>query len=244
MVAHFHYVLFGGAVFPILAGIHYWFPKITGRLLGEGLGRWNFWLMVFGFNLTFFPMHVVGLLGMPRRVYTYPANTGWELTNMLSTVGAFVLGLGILAVVVNIVWSLRRGEPAAADPWGGNTLEWATSSPPPEYNFAVIPTVRSADPNWDVPERAKDFERAMQADERLVMSDGHRTLGTTLLDGEPDEALHMPEESIFPVLLMLSLAAVFTGVLVEVYLLAILGVAAAIACVAGWHRPKPELEAQ
>ena len=244
VVAHFHYVLFGGSVFPIIGGLYYWLPKITGRMLSEALGKLSFWLVFCGFNLTFFPMHISGLLGMPRRVYTYPANLGWDVWNMLSTVGAFVLGLGILAVVANIVWSLTRGAPAPADPWSGNTLEWATSSPPAEYNFEIIPTVRSADPNWDAHERAEDFERAMEADDELVMAEGHRTLGTTVLDGEPDEALHMPEESIFPLLLMLSLAVIFTGLLIEVYLVAIFGVAAALAVVAGWHRPKPELEEQ
>ena len=151
VVAHFHYVLFGGAVFPIFAGLYYWLPKITGRMLDERLGVASFWLVFVGFNLAFFPMHISGLLGMPRRVYTYPDHMGWGVLNLLSTIGGFVLAAGILVILGNVVWSLRRGAPAGDDPWGGNTLEWATTSPPPHYNFARIPIVRSADPNWEQP---------------------------------------------------------------------------------------------
>jgi len=149
VVAHFHYVLFGGAVFPIFAGLYYWLPKMTGRLLDEGLGQANFWSMFVGFNLTFLPMHVVGMLGMPRRVDTYPSGLGWDGINLVETIGAYVLALGILAFAVNFLWSLKRGELAGPNPWFANTLEWATTSPPPDYNFETLPTVTGRDPLWD-----------------------------------------------------------------------------------------------
>lgn len=150
VVAHFHYVAFGGLLFALTAGAYYWFPKITGRLLSERLGAWHFWLLLIGFNLTFGPMHFAGLFGMPRRIYTYGAGLGWEPWNRMATVGAFVLGAAILVFLYNVVVSLRRGEPAGDDPWDAWTLEWATTSPPAAYNFETIPTVRSRRPLWDV----------------------------------------------------------------------------------------------
>jgi cytochrome c oxidase subunit 1 len=150
VVAHFHYVLFGGSLFGIVAGIYYWFPKMSGRLLSERLGRWHFWLMFVGFNLTFFPMHISGLLGMPRRVYTYTPGRGWEIYNIVATVGAAILGLAFAVFYANIFYALRRGDAAGDDPWDAWTLEWATTSPPPPYNFAVVPQVRSRRPLWDL----------------------------------------------------------------------------------------------
>ncbi len=152
VVAHFHYVLFGGTFFGILAGTYYWFPKITGRLLDEKLGKWNFWLTVVGFNVTFFPMHVLGLMGQPRRTFTYPDLPGWGAINLLETIGAFVLAGAMLVLFWNIYVSLRHGSVAGANPWDAWTLEWATASPPPVYNFApgAIPPVRSARPLWDL----------------------------------------------------------------------------------------------
>jgi hypothetical protein len=188
-------------------------------------------------------MHLSGLLGMPRRVYTYDTSLGVGGLNLLSTIGAFTFALGVLVVIVAILQTVLRGKgEAGPDPWGGNTLEWSTTSPPPPYTFAVIPTVTSANPNWDVQDRRADGRRAERGE--LVLDAEHETLESTTLEGEPQEVLHMPESSIFPLLLALSLAAVFTGVLIEVYLVSIVGVAAAIAVVAGWHRPKPELEEQ
>ena len=148
VVAHIHYVLFGGAMMGIFAGIYYWFPKITGRLLSEGLGRWHFWLTILGMNLTFFPMHFVGLLGMPRRVYTYAEHMGFDTMNMMSTVGAFGIALSLLVFMWNFLSSVRAGEKAGSDPWGGSSLEWAIPSPPPVYNFASVPVVHSRDPLW------------------------------------------------------------------------------------------------
>lgn len=150
LVAHFHYVLFGGSMFALIAGVYYWYPKATGRMMDDRLGRWNFWLQFVGFNLLFLPMHVSGILGMPRRVYTYQAGQGWEIWNQMSTVGAFVMGLAFLTLFWNLAVSLRRGTPAGDDPWDAWTLEWTTTSPPPVYNFEEIPTVRSRRPVWDL----------------------------------------------------------------------------------------------
>jgi cytochrome c oxidase subunit 1/cytochrome c oxidase subunit I+III len=242
VVAHFHYVLFGGAVFPIIAGIHYWLPKLSGRMFSERAGKLSFWLVFIGFNLAFFPMHISGLLGMPRRVYTFPEGLGWDAYNLLSTIGAFVLALGILVVAANVVWTLVRGAPAASDPWGGNTLEWSTSSPPPHYNFAVLPVVRSADPNWDLQDRRQDALRLERGE--LVLADGHQTLATSVIDADTVDVLHMPSESIWPLLLALAFTVVFAGLLLDHYLLAIFGGLLAGGAVAGWHRPQPELQEQ
>lgn len=150
VVAHLHYVLVGANVFPVFAGLYYWFPKMTGRLLDERLGRWNFWLMFIGFNLGFFPMHIAGLLGMPRRVYTYQAGIGWDTANLIETIGVYMLALGILVFFVNLMRSRRHGDRAGGNPWGANTLEWATPSPPPAYNFRAIPVVKGRDPLWEI----------------------------------------------------------------------------------------------
>jgi cytochrome c oxidase subunit 1/cytochrome c oxidase subunit I+III len=150
VVAHFHYVLFGGILFGIMAGAYYWFPKMSGRMLSERWGRWNFWLMVIGFNGTFFVQHVLGLIGMPRRVASYPDLPWWGALNMISTVGAFILGLSILVFLVNVVISVRHGAEAGNDPWDAWTLEWLTTSPPPHHNFSRVPRVRSSRPLWDI----------------------------------------------------------------------------------------------
>jgi cytochrome c oxidase subunit 1 len=150
VVAHFHYVLFGGSVFAITAGAYYWWPKMFGRLLDERLGRLHFWLMLIGFNLTFFPMHILGLNGMPRRVYTYPAGLGFEWLNQLETVGAGILFLAFLTFLVNVIQTSRQPRNAPADPWDGATLEWSIPSPPQEFNFAELPIVSSRDPLWQL----------------------------------------------------------------------------------------------
>ncbi|HBY96885.1 MAG: cytochrome c oxidase subunit I [Ardenticatenaceae bacterium] len=149
IVAHFHYVLFGGALLGLFAGIYYWFPKITGRLLDERQGKIHFWLTMVGFNLTFFPMHILGLLGMPRRIYTYPDYVGWGGYNLLETIGAVILAVSVLVFFWNLVSSLVYGAEAGDNPWDGWTLEWATPSPPPVYNFAEIPVVKSRRPLWE-----------------------------------------------------------------------------------------------
>jgi heme/copper-type cytochrome/quinol oxidase subunit 1 len=142
--------LFGGTAFAIFAAWYYWFPKMSGRMMHEGLGKVHFWTMLVGFNLTFFPMHLLGIQGMPRRVYTYPANQGWDTANLVATVGAGVMALSMLIFLGNVLQSVRHGQRAGDNPWEAWTLEWATPSPPPEYNFAAIPTVTSRRPLWDI----------------------------------------------------------------------------------------------
>jgi cytochrome c oxidase subunit 1 len=149
VVAHFHYVLIGGLLFTIFAAVYYWFPKVTGRMMSETLGKWHFWLFLLGFNLTFGPQHIAGILGMPRRIYTYDAGRGWDLWNLLSTIGVFVQSAGLIFFVWNMIRSAVKGQKAGDDPWDAWTLEWATTSPPASYNFEKLPEVRSRRPLWD-----------------------------------------------------------------------------------------------
>jgi cytochrome c oxidase subunit I+III len=240
VVAHLHYVLFGGAVFPMFAGLYYWLPKMMGRLLNEKAGKWSFWLIFIGFNLNMFPLHIVGLLGQPRRVYTYQEGLGWDIHNLLSTIGAFILALGILITFVNWYWSVRRGQPAGNDPWKGETLEWATTSPPPAYNFESIPTVRGRQPLWDQPE----LQQGPQPEELggRTLAGGHLTLSTTLVEATPEAEVHMPHESPWPVLLTLALMVLFYGVLLESTALSALGALASMAGVAGWLWPRGQTQ--
>jgi heme/copper-type cytochrome/quinol oxidase subunit 1 len=150
VVAHMHYVLFGGTFFAVMAGFYYWYPKITGRMLSERWGKWNLWTMFIGFNMTFFVQHFLGIMGMPRRVSTYPDLPGWGLLNLISTIGAFILAIGVLLFVWNFVSSWRGGQLAGDNPWNAWTLEWATTSPPPVHNFDLVPPVRSRRPLWDL----------------------------------------------------------------------------------------------
>jgi cytochrome c oxidase subunit I len=203
VVAHFHYVLFGGSIFGLFSGIYYWWPKITGRLLDEGLGKWHFWLMLIGFNVTFFPQHFLGLIGMPRRIYTYAPDLGWNFWNLVSTIGAFIIALSFLVFIANVAKTMRVGATAGPDPWDGRTLEWSIASPPPVYNFALVPTVHDRDDFW-----------------LAKYGDGHG--GTparrpAVATAQDIAAIHMPSPSYWPLLLAVSIAGMISGLMVSAY---------------------------
>ncbi len=230
VVAHLHYVLIGGAVFPLLGAVHYWFPKLTGRLLSERLAKWAFWLMFVGFNVTFFPMHQLGFLGMPRRVHTYSADLDWGGLNLLATGGAFVLAAGVAVFLWNVARSLRRGEVAGPNPWGADTLEWSTSSPPPAYNFAVPPTVASRHPLWEtVPSPGVTGLR----------SDRREVLVTRLLDAEPDCRQVVPGPSVTPLLTALAVSVAFVGLLHSTWWVPV-GALLTFGAIVAWNWPRAE----
>jgi cytochrome c oxidase subunit I+III len=238
VVAHFHYVIFGAAVFPILGGLYYWFPKVTGRMYYERWGQASFWVTFAGMNLTFFPMHIVGLLGMPRRQYTYPADLGWTGYNVIESIGAYLLAAGLLMVAANLVVSLFRGEAAGRDPFGGATLEWTTSSPPPAYNYAVIPKVSSPYPMWDAADRDEDV--ANLAGGRMVLERGHETPASTAVDADWDEVLDMPSSSPWPVVLAIAISGIFAFVLLKQWIAAAIFVVATLVVLAAWHGKEPQ----
>jgi heme/copper-type cytochrome/quinol oxidase subunit 1 len=237
VVAHLHYVLIGINVFPVIGGIYYWFPKMTGRMMDERLGKTSFWLMFVGAIAGFFPMHIVGLLGMPRRIYTYPPHLGWDGWNLVETIGVYIFALGVVAFIVNVIWSLRRGEAAGPNPWDAPTLEWSTSSPPPPYNFAVIPTVRSRHPLWE--DRLREEGEASSIDRGLALDrDGRRTVATTPLDSEPFGVFQMPSDSIWPLSVAVSLLILFFGLLGHrTWGLAIAGAVLLLFSAIGWMWP-------
>jgi cytochrome c oxidase subunit 1/cytochrome c oxidase subunit I+III len=213
VVAHIHYVLIGINVFPVIGGLYYWFPKMTGRMLSERLGKWNFWLTFIGFNVAFLPMHLTGLLGMPRRIYTYGPDFGWTTLNMITTIGAFILAFGILLFLINIAISLRSGALAGPNPWNAPTLEWATSSPPPAYNFAVVPIVASRHPLWE--DSLHETDERSSINSGLALDHGRETIATTPIDAEPDAILKMPDDSYAPLFLALGLSALFVSMLAQ-----------------------------
>jgi cytochrome c oxidase subunit I+III len=236
VVAHFHYVIFGAAVFPLLGGLFYWFPKVTGRMYHERWGQASFWLTFAGMNLTFFPMHILGLEGMPRRDYTYPGGMGWTGPNLIETIGSYLLALGLLAVVVNLAVSLRRGALAGNNPFGAPTLEWATTSPPPEYNFAVIPRVSSPYELWD----REPSERDHLAGGGPMLDEGHETPASTLVDGDIDEILNMPSSSPWPPVLALALTGVFFMALLSQWIAAGVFLVAVAVTLVAWHSKEPQ----
>ncbi|HEX8913184.1 MAG TPA: cbb3-type cytochrome c oxidase subunit I, partial [Humisphaera sp.] len=203
VVAHLHYVLIGGAVFPLLGAVHYWLPKWTGRMPSERLGALGFALAFVGFNLTFFPLHQLGLKGMVRRQYWYAASTGWGDLNLLATFGAGTLGVAFLVVLINVLRTIARGAPAGPNPWGGGTFEWATASPPPRYNFQRPPTCHGGNPVWDNP---PDAPVVAGLDSRT-----RETLCTTTMDAEPHHKYTMSGDAVAPVLLALANAVIWIG---------------------------------
>jgi cytochrome c oxidase subunit 1/cytochrome c oxidase subunit I+III len=233
VIAHFHFVIFGAAVFPILGGMYFWFPKVTGKMYHEGLGKISFWLTFVGTFVTFFPMHIVGLMGMPRRNYTYPPGLGWTFLNALESVGAYVLAAGLLLIVVNLALSLFANIGAKSESYVGDTLEWATSSPPPPYNYAVIPTVTSAYPMWDEADRERDNQRLARGEGLLEL--GHESPATTAEDAILDEILSFPSHSIWPPVSALTLTGVFAMLVLGHYLIALGFLALGALTLIGWH---------
>jgi heme/copper-type cytochrome/quinol oxidase subunit 1 len=238
VVAHFHFIIFGAAVFPLLGGIYYWFPKVTGRMYNEPLAHASFWFTFVGTSLTFFPMHIVGLLGMTRRIYTYQHGLGWDTYNLLETIGGYILAFGLLMIAANLVWSARRGPASGRDPFDGGTLEWTVPSPPPHYNFAVIPTVTSPYPNWDLADREEDVRRLERNE--LVLAGGHETPSTTVNDAALSEIAHMPSESAAPITLALVLSLAFALLLTTHYVETAVLFGVALLVVAAWHWHEPE----
>ena len=226
VVAHIHYVLFGGSIFGIFAGIYYWGPKFTGRLFGEKLGKLNFWMMFIGMNLTFFPMHFVGMNGMPRRVYTYPAESGFEIYNLISSLGYIVLFLGIAVFIVNYLRTMRKEPDAGHDPWDAPGLEWSISSPPPPYNFAEIPKVEGRDQYWIVKQRAE------AAGEPIPGAEPHVPLHT----------IHMPSPSYWPLVVAFGVAWLGAGILTHVGISFVGGIIAFLGVV-GWANEPAAAEA-
>ncbi|MGM4961526.1 cytochrome c oxidase subunit I (plasmid) [Bradyrhizobium barranii] len=236
VVAHFHYVLVGGAVFPLLGAIHYWFPKLTGRMMSETLGQWSFWLIITGFNATFFPMHILGLEGMPRRIYTYQPDLPWHALNLFASLSSIVLTAGFLLYFINVIRSARAGEVASDNPWDAPTLEWATTSPPPSYNFAMIPVVTSLHPLWN-------------SRDALLVADGLRTdrrelVVTSLNTAEPQAREASPRNSIWPLLTAIATSIMLIWSIFTPWAVVWGSIPIAVALI-GWFWPKgtPEDEA-
>ena len=239
VVAHLHYVLIGINVFPVAGAIYFWFPKFTGKLMDEKLGQWNFWTMFLGFNLGFFPMHISGLLGMPRRVYTFAEGMGWDWLNLITTAGSFLFGLGVLMLIWNVVKSYRDGAPAGDNPWDAPTLEWAITSPPPPYNFAVIPTVGSRHPLWE--DRLGVEGEPSHIGAGLVLEQGREALATTPLDAQPNLILKMPGDTLVPLLLSLAMTIIAIGLALVNWWVLVVGVACTAVCIFAWLWPEASL---
>ena len=229
VVAHFHYVLIGGAVFPLLGAVYYWFPKITGRLMSERMGKWNFWLSFIGFNVAFFPMHILGLQGMPRRVYTYQPEMGWQNLNLLATAGAVTMLIGFILFLWNVVSSSRRGAFAGPNPWDAGTLEWAATSPPRPQNFDRIPYVTSREPLW--------AERETLPVVTGLAVDHRELIITTVSEGKPDLRESSPTPSIWPFLAAVATGFTFVGSIFTPWAVVWGSIPVAIALI-GWFWPK------
>ena len=242
VVAHFHYVLIGGVLFPLYAGLYYWIPKITGRMLNETIGKWNFWLMFIFFHITFFPMHIVGLLGMPRRIYTYPAGLGWEPYNLISTVGAFGFGAGATLILVNLLWSRMFGKEAGDNPYGSDTLEWSESSPPPDGQFMYVPVVRSRHPLWDQENLDPQDERTRRLLEPMkARPHGWRgALVVSVLDARPLAIVHVPKPTPWPwpFIMAVAFVLIFAGALLENLWVFLVGAVLTAGSLVGWFWPK------
>ncbi|MEX1049247.1 MAG: cbb3-type cytochrome c oxidase subunit I, partial [Akkermansiaceae bacterium] len=248
IVAHLHYVLIGGVVFPVYAGLHYWLPKITGKLLFERLGVWSFWLTFVGFNVTFFPMHLMGLLGLPRRVYTYSPTLGLDGMNLAASIGAVAMGAGFFLIVVNFWRSLKHGAAAGNDPWGGETLEWSTTSPPPPFSFRKPPVVRGLSPMWDargpvakpLPEAVARAVAAMDS----APATWRATLTSDPLTAAPQGIQYLPGPTMVPLVAALGLLVAMLGVLAKLYLITPMGLAVLAGSLGKWIYPDKNRLAQ
>jgi cytochrome c oxidase subunit 1 len=229
VVAHFHYVLIGGNVFPLLGAVYYWFPKFTGRMMSERLGKWHFWLAFIGFNITFFPMHISGLMGMPRRVYTYLPEMGWGNLNLISTLGAAMLFASFVVFLVNVVVSARRGAVAGPNPWDAGTLEWATPSPPLPQNFDRIPVVTNREPLW-AHRNTLPVAAGLSVENREVII-------STVTAGRADLKESSPEPSIWPFLAAIATTITFIGSIFTPWAIIWGGVPTMITLL-GWFWPK------
>jgi cytochrome c oxidase subunit 1 len=229
VVAHFHYVLIGGAVFPMFGGLYFWLPKMMGRMMNEKLGYWNFWLFFIGFNMTFFTMHFLGLRGMTRRVYTYLPEMNWGWLNLLATMGAFLMGAGVLVFIINFFWSRVHGRIAGPDPWKAGSLEWAVPSPPPHYNFAELPTVNGREALWDA-EPNQPIVTGVRDDIREVLI-------TDSLDGDPDSKMDSPEPSAWPFWAAIAVTGLFVGSVFSASSVEYTSIPVIITLI-GWYWPK------
>jgi cytochrome c oxidase subunit I len=239
VVAHLHYVLVGINVFPVVGATYFWFPKMTGRFLDERLGRWNFWTMFLGFNLGFLPMHLTGLFGMPRRVWTYPEGMGWDMLNLFTTIGSFVFAGGVLLFFINVAISRCSGARAGPNPWGAPTLEWSTPSPPPPYNFAVIPTIASRHPLWE--DQLDESPGRSTLDHGMLLDTAKEALVTTPMDAEPERIVEMPEDSYAPLFLTIGLSVLFAGLLLKTWQVTGAGVVLSSAALLFWLWPRRQL---
>jgi cytochrome c oxidase subunit 1/cytochrome c oxidase subunit I+III len=236
VVAHFHYVLNGAVVFPIFGAIYFWYPKMVGRRLNERWGHISFWTMFIGFNLAFFPMHILGFLGMPRRIYTYPSGLGWDHLNLISGLGAFLFAAGTGITLLNWLHARWRGKPAGPDPWDGDSLEWSTTSPPPEYNFAAIPVVASRHPLWD--QRPLPYASSNGDEATLALgpegAEHHQTPETTGLDARPQGTLDLPHPTYLPFILACGIGVLFVGIMIKAVLVGAIGVAMGMIGLTWW----------
>lgn len=241
VVAHFHYVLIGGVVFPIFAALYYWMPKFTGKLLDDRLGKWNFWLMFSGFHITFFPQHIAGLLGMPRRVYTYEPNVGLEVFNAVSTVGSVILAAGVLFFVINFFYHLKYGAAADANPWGADSLEWAMSSPPANFGFAVLPIVHGRHPLWEEKPITEGDPKTLKIAQTLGRwpTKWRAAVITSLLDARPEEIFRVSGPSIWPFVASVGMITIFASEIFTLRFVSLIGIAIVLISLAGWHWPDP-----
>lgn len=240
VLGHLHYTIVGINLFGVLAGLYFWFPKMTGRMMDERLGRFAFWFVFIGFNLTFLPMHWTGLMGMPRRVYTYPDGIGWGGMNMLTTIGSFVMAFGILLVLINVVHGRWFGRHAGPNPWDAPTLEWSMASPPPVYNFAVQPVVASRHPLWE--DRLGEGTGRSSLDYGPVLASGKEMMVTSMLDAEPVLVSKVADDSAWPLLAALAMGGFFAALLLHWEYVAAAMAVSMLLCAFIWNWPSGELE--